>query len=225
MRANTKKIFEISVFFSFVLILISQWLIWRYAPQEQTMGQVQRIFYLHLPLAWWALVSFFVVFVFSIAFLWQKRDIYHFTATAAAETGVLFSTLVLLTGVFWAKISWNTWWTWDPRLSTTLIMWFVYMGYLILRSSSISKHRRKNLCAVLGIVAFLDVPLVFLSARLWRTIHPSVLAQRPAGLPAEMWLTICVSLLAWGAVLGLLINLRKRQLILQSRVNRLLYRD
>ncbi len=225
--SNTSKssdFFYVFVLLSFLLMLVSQWMIWSYSPEELTLGRVQRMFYLHLPLAWWALVAFFIVFLSSIGFLWKNKDVYHFIAVSAAEVGVLFSTLVLLTGILWAKASWNTWWTWDPRLSTTLIMWFVYLGYLILASSMMPEHRRKTICAVLGVVAFLDVPLVFLSARLWRTIHPSVFAEQ-GGLPREMLFTVVVALLAWGLVFGLIFALRKRQLSFQSRVDRLLYSD
>ena len=225
MSASSKlnKFLETGAAVCFLCMFASQCLVWIYAPQELELGHVQRIFYLHLPLAWWGLIAFFIVFLSSIGFLWKNKDVYHFIAVAAAEVGVLFSTLVLLTGILWARASWNTWWTWDPRLSTTLIMWFVYLGYLILATSTLPEHRRKTLCAVLGVVAFLDVPLVFLSARLWRTVHPSVFADKQGGLPAEMLFTVCASLLAWGVVFSLLFVLRKRQLSFQARIDRLLY--
>ena len=224
-KSKASNFWEIIVATCFLLMFASQWMMWQYAPQELQLGQVQRIFYLHLPLAWWALLAFFIVFLASIVVLWNNKDVYHFIAVSAAEVGVLFSTLVLLTGILWAKASWNTWWTWDPRLSTTLIMWFVYMGYLILASSMMPENRRKTICAVLGVVAFLDVPLVFLSARLWRTVHPSVFADKQGGLPQEMLYTILISLLAWGLVFGIIFAVRKRQLSFQSRIDKLLYLD
>lgn len=191
-----------------------QWLIWHYAPVEQTLGPVQKIFYTHLPLAWWALISFFGVFVCSIAYLKTRREGWDLLAGAMAEVGVLLATLALLTGSIWARKSWNTWWTWDPRLTTTLVMWFIYAGYLLVRSMDLDRRRQATVCAVVGIVAFLDVPLVFYSARLWRSIHPAVFAKG-GGLEPEMKLTAmaCVAAfsLVWLALTGLrFVQLRQR---------------
>ena len=110
-----------------------QWLIYVYAPEEATLGLIQKIFYIHLPLAWWALISFFTVFLGSIAYLLRRAPGADRLCAAAAEVGVLLSGLALVTGMLWARKSWGVWWTWDPRLTTTLIMWFVYAGYLVLR--------------------------------------------------------------------------------------------
>jgi heme exporter protein C len=185
---------------SLLALAVGQWFIWSYAPLEETMGVVQKIFYIHMPLAWWALVSFFVVFVASIRHL-MKRDVASdIVAGAAAEVGVLMSGLALISGSIWGRAAWNVWWTWDPRLTTTLIMWFVYAGYLVLRSSGMGGERRAMVSAVLGIVAFLDVPLVFYSARIWRSVHPSVLASQGGGLEPEMWHTVLVNLVAFGLV-------------------------
>ncbi len=203
-------------------LVASQALVWFYAPVEQTMGLVQKIFYLHMPLAWWALVCFFTVFAASIGYLLQRRPAYDILAGAAAELGVVFSGLALLTGSLWARAAWNTWWTWDPRLSTTLIMWFIYAAYLILRGSELGGERRRTLCAVLGIVAFLDVPLVFLSARLWRSIHPAVLASAEGGLEPEMLTTVLVGLGAWGVFVVTIVWLRWRQLRDKMRLDALL---
>lgn len=204
-----------------LLMGISQWMIWIYAPVERTMGLAQKIFYLHLPLAWWGFVSFFLVFLASLLFLLRKRKNHDLLAGAAAEVGVLFSTLVLLTGMIWARASWNTWWTWDPRLTTALVMWFVYCGYLILRSSDLGGERRRSICAVVGIVAFLDVPLVFISARMWRSIHPAVFASREGGLPQEMLLTVLVCLVAWGVLWAWICWLRYIQLKAAARIEQI----
>lgn len=181
-----------------VAMLVSQYFIWIYAPEEMTMGQVQKIFYTHLPLAWWALVCFGGVFVGSIMVLVRRHPAWDAFAGACAEIGVLFCGLALVTGSLWARSAWNTWWTWDPRLSTALVMWFVYAGYLILRGSGLGGASSSRLCAVLGIIAFLDVPLVFFSARMWRSIHPAVFASKSGGLEPEMLVTVLVSLTAWG---------------------------
>ena len=146
-----------------------QWLIYVYAPEEATLGLIQKIFYIHLPLAWWALISFFTVFLASIAYLLRRAPGADRLCAAAAEVGVLLSGLALVTGMLWARKSWGVWWTWDPRLTTTLIMWFVYAGYLVLRGLDLPPQRKSLVCAVVGVVAFLDVPLVFISARIWRS--------------------------------------------------------
>jgi heme exporter protein C len=119
-------------------------------------------------------------------------------AGAAAELGVLFSGLALISGSIWGRAAWNVWWTWDPRLTTTLIMWFVYAGYLVLRGSGMGGERRAMVSAVLGVVAFLDVPLVFYSARIWRSVHPAVLASQGGGLEPEMWHTVLANIAAFG---------------------------
>jgi len=204
-----------------VLLCAGQYLIWFYAPVEMTMGIVQKIFYVHMPMAWWSMVSFFVVFVASILYL-AKRDLkWDRLAGAAAEAGVLLSALALVTGSLWARPMWNVWWTWDPRLTTTLIMWFVYMAYLLLRSSDLGAERKPLVCAALGVAAFLDVPLVFISARYWRSIHPSVFASKGGGLEPEMWTTVLVCLVAWGFLWAAILRIRTRQLALSARAGRL----
>jgi heme exporter protein C len=195
-----------------------QALVWLYAPVEQTMGLIQKIFYLHLPMAWWALLSFFVVFVASVGYLTTRRPGWDRLAGAAAETGVLLSALALITGSLWARVSWNTWWTWDPRLTTTLVMWFIYAAYLVVRSMGLPRPRRAMVCAVIGVVAFLDVPLVFYSARLWRSIHPAVFASRGGGLEPEMVHTVLAGLAAWAFLWLALVWLRTTHLTMQDRL-------
>ena len=172
-----------------------QWLIYVYAPEEATLGLIQKIFYIHLPLAWWALISFFTVFLGSIAYLLRRAPGADRLCAAAAEVGVLLSGLALVTGMLWARKSWGVWWTWDPRLTTTLIMWFVYAGYLVLRGLDLAPQRKSLVCAVVGVVAFLDVPLVFISARIWRSIHPAVFAAKGGGLEPEMKMTVIACVL------------------------------
>ncbi|WP_439951196.1 cytochrome c biogenesis protein [Desulfoplanes formicivorans] len=192
-------------------MLVAQYFIWVYAPEEMTMGLVQKIFYIHLPLAWWALVCFAGVFAGSIMVLVRNNHpAWDAFAAACAEVGVLLCGLALVTGSLWARSAWNTWWTWDPRLSTALVMWFVYAGYLILRGSGLGGASSTRICAVLGIIAFLDVPLVFFSARMWRSIHPAVFASQSGGLEPEMLVTVFVSLAAWGLLTLTLVLARWR---------------
>ncbi|GHU91532.1 cytochrome C biogenesis protein CcmC [Deltaproteobacteria bacterium] len=198
-----------------------QWLIYSYAPTEATMGLAQKIFYIHLPLAWWALFSFFLVFVGSVSYLLKRAPGADRLCAAAAETGVLLSGLALVTGTLWARKAWGVWWTWDPRLTTTLIMWFIYAGYLVLRGLNPPPQRKSLVCAVVGIVAFLDVPLVFVSARIWRSIHPAVFAAKGGGLEPEMKLTALGCVVSFGLFWAGLLWLRKRQLDLYDRLDTL----
>ena len=199
-----------------------QWLIYAYAPVEAQLGLMQKVFYVHLPLAWWALLSFFVVFLASAVVLLRASDAADRLCRAAAEVGVLLTTLTLATGMIWARRSWGVWWTWDPRLTTALIMWFVYAGYLLLRGLDLPPRRKSVICAVVGIVAFLDVPLVFLSARLWRSIHPAVFAAKGGGMEPEMKVTAIACVLSFALLWAGLVWLRKRQLDMEARVRALL---
>jgi heme exporter protein C len=196
----------------------AQWFIWVHAPVEATLGLIQKIFYVHMPLAGWSMVSFLVCFLASAGYLWRRRPALDLLAGASAEIGVVFSGLALVTGSLWARASWNVWWTWDPRLTTTLIMWFVYAAYLSLRASALPAERKSLAAAVLGVVAFLDVPLVFLSARMWRSIHPAVLASQGGGLEPEMLTTLFFCLGAVGLLWLWLVLFRARQLAAAARI-------
>lgn len=198
-----------------------QWLLYIYAPIERSMGLVQKIFYLHLPVAWWGMASFLVVCVAGIGYLKSRKPFWDALAGAAAELGVVLTTLALLTGSLWARHSWGVWWDWDPRLTTTLVMWFLYVGYLILRGQSFRAERKAMICAIFGIIAFLDVPLVFLSARLWRSIHPAVFASKSGGLSPEMRLTVLACVLCFGLLWAALLSLRTHQLAWAGRLTAL----
>ncbi len=203
----------------------SQYMVWFYAPLEETMGLVQKIFYIHLPMAWWSFVSFAVVFGASVGFLLKRSPGLDILAGAAAELGVVMSGLALITGSLWGRAAWNVWWTWDPRLTTTLIMWFVYAGYLMLRASPMGGERRGLVCAVLGVVAFLDVPLVFYSARLWRSVHPAVFGQKGGGLEPEMWHTVLAGLAAVGLLWAGMLWARVAQARAVARLDALMARS
>ena len=157
------------------------------------MGLAQKIFYLHLPLAWWGLISFFVTFCASIAYLRTRKASWDALAGASAEVGLVLAVLAVVSGSIWARHSWGLWWTWDARLTTSLVMCFIYAGYLIIRSMDMQPDRRSQIAAVLGIIAFLDVPLVFFSARLWSYIHPPSISLEP-----EMKLTVIACVAAFG---------------------------
>lgn len=166
-----------------------------FTPIDAYQGIVQKIFYIHLPCAIGAFIAFFGVFLSSIAFLARRKDVFDDLASSLAEVGVLCCSLVLITGPIWAKPAWGAYWTWDNRLTTTLILWVLYVGYLLLRHLSLESEQGKRAAAVLGIVAFLDVPIVRMSVKWWRSIHPSVLSgQKGSGLDQPMAETLWISL-------------------------------
>ena len=155
------------------LMLVNLYLIFMAAPTDAVLGEVQRIFYFHVPIAIVSFVAFFVVFVGSIGYLITRRRGWDATAHAAAEVGVVFVTLALLTGAIWARPVWGVWWTWEPRLTTTLILWLIYIGYLMLRAYVPNRRQGAVYAAAVGIIGFVDVPIVYYSVQWWRSIHPS----------------------------------------------------
>jgi heme exporter protein C len=174
-------------------------LIFFYAPIESKMGIVQKIFYVHVPLAWNAFLGFAVVFVASFRYLATRDPKWDARALSAAEVGVLFTTLVLITGPIWAKPVWGIWWTWDARLTLTLVLWLIYMGYLMLRRYVDSTERRAVLAAIVGIAGFIDVPLVYFAIRWWRTQHPQpvIAGGEGSGLDPRMATTLWVCVAAF----------------------------
>jgi len=166
-----------------MMLFIALVLVYGYAPMEKTMGMAQKIFYFHVPSAFMAFISFGVVFVASILYLKSKNDKYDRVAVSAAEVGTLFALLVLLTGPIWARSAWGVWWTWEPRLTTTLILFLIFIGYLMLRNYGAIGKQMKKYSAVVGIVGFLDVPIVYVSINWWApevTNHPQGLELEPS---------------------------------------------
>ncbi len=178
------------------LMLAALGLIFVVVPSEAQMGVVQRIFYVHVPCAWAAYAGFVLVAGASVAYLATGRPAADRLAVAAAEVGVLFCSLVLVTGPIWARPIWGVWWTWDPRLTMTVILWAIYAGYLLLRSFGGEEDAVARWAAVLGIVGVLVIPVIRVSVRLLHGIHPAVLTTREgsSGLAdPTMRLTLAVS--------------------------------
>jgi heme exporter protein C len=155
------------------------------APRERTMGDLQRIFYFHAPSGIVGLIAFAVNFFASVAFLIKKDRKWDGLAVAAAEMGVVFLTILLVTGPLWAKPIWLVWWTWSPRLTSSLILWLLYIAYLLIRNYVPDPERRAMMSAVFGVVAFVDAPIVWFSIRWWRDIHPSPMLET-GGLSPSM---------------------------------------
>lgn len=191
-------------------MLLCLYAIFIYAPIEKTMGVVQKIFYLHLPLAFLSFLAFFIVFIASILYLY-KRDIrWDILAHSSAEVGVIFCSLVLITGPIWARPIWNVWWTWDPRLTTTLILWFMYVAYLMIRKLLPYGSQRSNIASVFGIISFINVPITFLVIRMWRSIHPVVIDTSGVHISTPMLTTLLISLGAFCLLFLLLLRIRIR---------------
>ena len=174
---------------SFVLMIAALCLVFLYAPEESTMGNVQRIFYFHVALAWTGFLAFFVVFVCSIAYLWKGTCGWDHVAHGSTEIGLVLTTLMLITGPIWAKSAWGVWWTWDAKLTAALILWLVYLTYLMVRSFATSESQGATFAAVIGIVGFINVPVIFLTVQWWNTQHPPAVIFESGGLTAAMRVT------------------------------------
>jgi heme exporter protein C len=175
---------------TFVAVLGALALVFLWVPPEATMGNIQRIFYFHVASAWNAFAAFAIVIVTGIGYLRTRARRWDRLAYAAAEVGMIFTTIVLITGPIWARPIWNAWWTWDPRLTTTLIPWFLYAGYLFIRSAAGNSEKEARLAAAFGVISFLDVPIVFFSARWWRSIHPTVIELGQINMEGSMVVTM-----------------------------------
>jgi len=189
-----------------------------YAPTEQVMGQIQRIFYVHLPLAWVGFVAFAHACWAGIQYLRTGRREWDAAGAAAAEIGVLFATLVIVTGSLWARPVWGTWWTWDPQLTTYLILWLIYVGYLVLRGAAGDDLRRARFAAVFAIVGFVDVPIVWFSARYLRALSPVIFTSRGTGLAPAMEVALGLGLVAWSLFYWVLFRARWRLALLEADV-------
>ena len=184
------------------------------APREVTQGNVQRIMYVHPPLAWVAYLAFGLVAGASIVYLVRRRPAADRLAHAAAEVGVVFTGLAIATGSIWGKPTWGTWWTWDARLTSVAILFVMYLGYLLLRGTVEDRERAARYCAVLGIVAALDMPLVHFSVYWWRTLHQPPSLMKPGGFSgsaAILW-PLLVNLAAFTILFAYLVAKRVRLL-------------
>jgi heme exporter protein C len=182
---------------TFLGMIVSLYMVFIYAPTETMMGNIQRIFYFHMGSVWVATVAFTVVFIASIQYLRNESRFWDILALSSAEIGVLFTTLTIITGSIWAKPVWGTWWTWDPQLTTTFILWILYVAYLMLRSATGSNLKKAKFAAVFGIIAYIDLPLVYLSVRLMRGISPVVFGGRGGGIAPQMMFTLVVCLITF----------------------------
>jgi heme exporter protein C len=193
-----------------ILLIVATYMAILWAPTEQTMGDVQRIFYYHVASAWVAFLAFFFVFLYSFIYLIRGDRKWDIRAAASAEVGIVFCSLVLITGPIWAKPVWGYPWAWDARLTLTLVLWLIYVGYLMLRHYMTDPERRATFSAVVGIIGFVDVPLVYFSIRWWRTQHPQpvIAGGEGSGLDPRMWATLLVCFAAFVTLFFYLVSKR-----------------
>ncbi|MGN6795987.1 MAG: cytochrome c biogenesis protein CcsA [Streptosporangiaceae bacterium] len=188
-------------------------------PPDATQGDVQRLMYVHVPVAWVTFLAFGVVFVASIAYLKTGRIQWDRVAAASAEIGVQFCALTIVLGSLWGRPVWGTWWTWDPRLTTTAVLLLIYVGYLSLRKVADSPARRAKWSAVVGVVGFIDVPIVHLSVVWWRSLHQQATVLRPGSptIAGSMLATLLLAFVSFSLAYGYLMAARMRVGRLEDR--------
>jgi heme exporter protein C len=209
-----KSIFNLAVLVTLALLGYGLYQGLIAAPTEATMGDIQRIFYYHVTSAWTGFLLFFLNFIASIVYLFKREDRVFAQKTdafalATAEVGCVFTAIVLVTGPIWAKPVWGKWWTWDARLTLTLVLFLLYCSYLLLRRFSTSEQTG-TLAAALGIFSFLDVPIVYMAIRWWRTQHPQpvIAGGQGSGLDPQMWQAVLWNWLAFSCFAALIVTVR-----------------
>ena len=196
-------------------------------PIETSQGFPQKIMYLHVPSVITTYLAFFIVFVYSIAYLWKRELMFDQIAKASAEVGLVFCALVLITGAIWGRTTWGTYWVWDARLTTTLLLFLIFIGYFLLRMSVNDRDKEARLAAVLGIIGFLDIPIIHKSVEWWRTLHqPSTLFKVDSGeakpsIPPELLYPLLASTLVMLAFYLYLLLLRYQTEKSTDRLNQL----
>ena len=172
------------------------WMSFFWVSTEVTQGIAQRIMYVHVPAAWTSFLAFSLAALFSAVYLWLRDERLDRAAVSAAEGGMVFATIMLTTGPLWGKIAWGTYWTWEPRLTLTLLLWFIFLGYFLVRSSTENPEKGKRHAAVVAIVGALDIPFIALSVIWCRSLHPEPVVIKAEGptLPGDMLTTLFMSL-------------------------------
>jgi heme exporter protein C len=228
MQSETKpKLLTVLDIVTVVMLIIATGMVFFYAPMEAVMGQVQRVFYFHVSAGWVGMLGFLVAAVAGIAYLRTADRKWDIVGVSAVEIGMVFALINIITGSIWARPIWNTWWTWDPRLTTATIMELIYAAYLLLRQGIEDPDRRARFGAVYAIIGFLSVPLTFFSARLFRTIHPVVIGTNQPGATGAfdmtplMLQTFLFSLLTFSIIFADLLWHRIRLGRLADRVEQL----
>jgi heme exporter protein C len=204
----------------FLLLAAAAYASFFIAPTDAKQGLIYRILFLHVSSAWTGLTAFLIGFVGNLLYVWKRQPRWDWLGVSAVEVGLAFTTVVLVTGPIWAHPVWGIWWTWDARLTSTFVMWLLYVSYLLLRTLVEEPDRRALFSALFGIFAFLDVPLVFGSIRWWRTQHPQpiVMGGADSGMDPVMFRVLMFAWLAMLALMTLLLRQRYRLEAMRSEL-------
>jgi heme exporter protein C len=192
------------------MMALTLYMVYMWVPTEQNLGVSQRIFYFHVPLGWIGMVSIIVVAVASIVHLYTGKQKWDDLAYSTAELGIIFASLILITGAVWAKPVWGVWWTWDAKLTTTLVLWFIYVAYLMVRAYSPKGSQGARYGAVVALIGAVDAPIIYMATVWWRTAHPELntgpLAEEADALGSDrVYITLLVSVVAFTALYVLLL--------------------
>lgn len=193
-----------------ILFAVALYEIFLVAPTEAQMGIVQKIFYFHVPSAYSMYVGFTLAMIGSIGYLWRRQERWDALAVAGAEVGLVFCAIVLITGPLWARKAWGVWWTWDPRLTTTMLAGLVFTSFCVLRSFGSAGEAEKRFAAGLAIVGFFLLPVIHYSVQQWRGQHPTVITRAGGGLHPDMLPALITSFVAFTALIALLVWARFR---------------
>jgi heme exporter protein C len=211
---NMKHIWTVLSGATIIGFAVTFYLVFVSTPMDRGLGFTQKIFYVHVPCAWVAYLAFVIAGIGGIVYLLRRDDRWDFLAHASMEVGFVFTTLVIVTGPLWAKPTWGAYWVWDARLTTTLVLWMIQVGYLVLRSFMTQRDKAARSSAVLAIFGLVDIPVIHYSVRLWRGLHPDpvVMSSRGfgAGLPPEFLTALFVSLATFTLLFVLLVVVRYR---------------
>jgi len=208
---------------SAVTIGIALFLVFLVAPREATMGDIQRVFYFHVPAAWVGYLALFVSFVASLLYLRRRESRWDRLALSSAEIGLVFITEGIITGSFWAKATWGVWWTWEPRLTTSAVLWTIYASYLTLRRAMEEQGRRERVAAVYSVLGFVAVPINFMAIRWWRTVHPLVFEGGGSNLTPAMLRVLIFCIVAFTLFYLAVLSLRLGIAWAEEQVEQLRY--
>ncbi len=204
---------------SSLIFLINLYLIFIWVPTEINQGIAQRIFYFHVPIAWLGMISIIIVAITSFIHLITRNEKWDNLAYSSAELGIIFASLILITGSIWAKPIWGVWWTWDPKLTTTLILWFFYLGYLMIRSYSQAGIQSKQYSSVIALIGAIDAPIIYMASVWWRSAHPS--PNIPMDLDNKMLITFLISLISFTILYIYILNKRYNLKKMESKTDAL----
>lgn len=226
MKSQPRLLIGLDVVTALVMV-VATYMVFGYAPIERVMGAVQKVFYFHVAAGWVGMLGFLAAVVAGIAYLTSRKPVWDLVGLGAIEIGLTFMLINIITGSIWARPIWNTWWTWDPRLTTATIMELVYAAYLMLRQGIEDPERRARFGAVYAIIGFISVPLTFFSIRIYRTIHPVVIGggdptvSGSFSMTPAMGATFAVSLVAFSFLFASLLWHRIRLGQLGARVEQM----